>query len=179
MAIEDESNYNEREMKILKNMGLVVSCVMRMNNNLYDEDLFQEGCLGLINAVDRFDPERGVEFSTYATSQINSYIRHYKRRNVFVKPKRQKNNYTYAQRVSLCPSSPDGQDVEAIAIDNVSVERFLNNLSSRDREIVKLRMQGLTQKNISEITHVKQQNVCIILKRAGSRYLETQINIKL
>jgi RNA polymerase sigma-B factor len=39
------------------------------------EDLIQVGSIGLINAVDRFDPERGTKFSTYATPTIVGEIR--------------------------------------------------------------------------------------------------------
>ena len=37
-------------------------------------DLFQEGCLGLIAAVERFDHRRGVRFSTYATYWVRTYV---------------------------------------------------------------------------------------------------------
>ena len=43
------------------------------------EDLLQEGAMGLINAVDLYDPERGVQFSTYATHLVDGQIRHYLR----------------------------------------------------------------------------------------------------
>ncbi len=43
------------------------------------EDLLQEGAMGLINAVDLFDPDRGVQFSTYATHLVEGQIRHYLR----------------------------------------------------------------------------------------------------
>ena len=43
------------------------------------DDLLQEGAMGLINAVDLYDPDRGVQFSTYATHLVEGQIRHYLR----------------------------------------------------------------------------------------------------
>ncbi len=43
------------------------------------EDLIQEGYVGLIKAVDRFDPEKGIKFSTYSCHLIAGEIRHYLR----------------------------------------------------------------------------------------------------
>lgn len=44
-----------------------------------NDDLLQEGAMGLINAVDLYDPDRGVQFSTYATHLVEGQIRHYLR----------------------------------------------------------------------------------------------------
>jgi RNA polymerase sigma-B factor len=46
-----------------------------MNRGEPIEDLVQVGTIGLINAIDRFDPERGTKFSTYATPTIVGEIR--------------------------------------------------------------------------------------------------------
>jgi RNA polymerase sigma-B factor len=46
------------------------------------EDIVQVGTIGLINAIDRFDPERGVQFPTYALPTILGEIKRYFRDNV-------------------------------------------------------------------------------------------------
>jgi RNA polymerase primary sigma factor len=57
-----------RKRLIEKNLKLVVSMVKRFRGcGLPFEDLIQEGNIGLMKAVEKFDPERGYRFSTYAT----------------------------------------------------------------------------------------------------------------
>ena len=46
------------------------------------EDLFQVGCIGLINAIDRFDPERGAELAAFAVPNIAGEIQRYLRDRV-------------------------------------------------------------------------------------------------
>ena len=64
-----------RKRMIESNLRLVVKIARRYNNRgLALLDLVEEGNLGLIRAVDKFDPERGFRFSTYATWWIRQTI---------------------------------------------------------------------------------------------------------
>lgn len=71
-----EQAADTREESICRNMGLVHACARRFTGRgLEYDDLFQAGCIGLIKAVDGFDADRGLQFSTYAVPVILGEMR--------------------------------------------------------------------------------------------------------
>ena len=61
----------QRDEFIEKNLALVHSiCKRFVGRGIEYDDLYQVGCVGLIKAVDAFDEERGLMFSTYAVPMV-------------------------------------------------------------------------------------------------------------
>ncbi|EQD24883.1 MAG: sigma-70 family RNA polymerase sigma factor [Nitrospirae bacterium] len=70
-----KGNQAARERMILSNLRLVVLIAKRyVGRGLGFSDLIEEGNIGLMKAVDRFDPEKGFRFSTYASWWIRQAI---------------------------------------------------------------------------------------------------------
>ena len=71
-----------KEQLINGNLKLVLSVLKKYNNRTDNlDDLFQIGCIGLIKAIDNFDLDHDVKFSTYAVPMILGEIKRYLRDN--------------------------------------------------------------------------------------------------
>lgn len=78
-----------RDRLVQHNIRLVWSVVQRFLNRGYEaEDLFQIGCIGLLKAVDKFDLNYDVKFSTYAVPMIIGEIQRFLRDDGMVKVSR-------------------------------------------------------------------------------------------
>ena len=85
-----------REKFINGNLRLVLSVVQRFSGRAESaDDLFQIGCIGLIKAIDNFDINLNVQFSTYAVPMIIGEIRRYLRDNNSIRVSRSIKDLAY------------------------------------------------------------------------------------
>ncbi len=77
-----DSNLEARDEMIKGNLRLVLSVIQRFaGRGENPDDLFQVGCIGLIKAIDNFNCDKDVRFSTYGVPMIIGEIRRYLRDN--------------------------------------------------------------------------------------------------
>ena len=85
-----------KEEYIKGNLRLVLSVIKRFgSSNENPDDLFQIGCIGLIKAINNFNPELEVKFSTYAVPMIIGEIRRYMRDNNSIRVSRSLRDTAY------------------------------------------------------------------------------------
>lgn len=85
-----------RDKMIKGNLRLVLSVIQRFTNRGENpDDLFQVGVIGLIKAIDNFDPKLDVRFSTYGVPMIIGEIRRYLRDNNSVRVSRSMRDTAY------------------------------------------------------------------------------------
>jgi RNA polymerase sporulation-specific sigma factor len=90
-----------REAFIEGNLRLVLSVIQRfLSRGENPDDLFQVGCIGLLKAINNFDPDQNVKFSTYGVPMICGEIRRYLRDYASVRVSRSIRDTAY--RVLQC-----------------------------------------------------------------------------
>ena len=91
-----QGDKSAKEKYIQGNLRLVLSIIKRFSNsNENPDDLFQIGCIGLIKAVNNFNTDLNVRFSTYAVPMIIGEIRRYMRDNNSIRVSRSLRDTAY------------------------------------------------------------------------------------
>ena len=91
-----DGDENARKELINGNLRLVLSIIQRFTGRRENmDDLFQVGCIGLVKAVDNFNVEMEVKFSTYAVPMIIGEIRRYLRDNNAIRISRSVRDLAY------------------------------------------------------------------------------------
>ena len=108
-----------REELINGNLRLVLSIIQRFTNRYESaDDLFQVGCIGLIKAIDNFNTDLMVKFSTYAVPMIIGELRRFLRDNNSIRVSRSMRDLAYKAlqaREELTSESSTEPSIEAIA----------------------------------------------------------------
>lgn len=89
IRLAHEGDQKARDQLVMDNVGLVWSIVRRFAGRGHElEDLYQIGCIGLIKAIDKFNLEFDVKFSTYAVPMITGEIKRFLRDDGMIKVSR-------------------------------------------------------------------------------------------
>lgn len=114
-----EGDDSARQALIYGNLRLVLSIIQRFSNRKENiDDLFQVGCIGLIKAIDNFNTELDVKFSTYAVPMIIGEIRRYLRDNNAIRISRSVRDLAYRalqMRETLAKEKDSEPTVDEIA----------------------------------------------------------------
>lgn len=127
-----------RDELINGNLRLVLSVIQRFTNrgeNL--DDLFQVGCIGLMKAIDHFDTEQGVRFSTYGVPMIIGEIRRYLRDNNSIRVSRSLRDTAY--RAMQVKERMTSQNNREPSVDEIAKELCL------PREDVVLALESIVE----------------------------------
>ena len=96
LTLAKKGDKKSREKLIDGNLRLVLSIIQRFTSRRENlDDLFQVGCIGLIKAIDNFNIDLDVRFSTYAVPMIIGEIRRYLRDNNSIRVSRSMRDLAY------------------------------------------------------------------------------------
>lgn len=125
-----EGDQAAREELISGNLRLVLSVIQRFTNRGENpDDLFQVGCIGLIKAIDHFDTNQMVRFSTYGVPMIIGEIRRYLRDNNSIRVSRSMRDTAYR-------AMQEKERLTALNGREPSVDEIANGLGIRREDVV-------------------------------------------
>ena len=124
-----EGDEGARQQFIVGNMRLVLSIVKRFwAKNANADDVFQAGCIGLLKAVENFDINVGVRFSTYAVPMIMGEIKRFLRDGNSLRVSRSIRDTAY--RILKTREQLEAEDKEA------TIAKIAEAMQVREREVV-------------------------------------------
>lgn len=157
-----------REQVINENMPLVYSIVRRFRGRGYDvEDLSQIGAIGLIKAVDNFNIQFDVKFSTYAVPMISGEIKRFLRDDGMVKVSRTlKENGMRIRRVAEALSGELGREA--------TLEELSAATELRKEEIVMALEAGNEVESLHKTVFQKEGSEILLMDRIPSEKNESE-----
>jgi RNA polymerase sporulation-specific sigma factor len=172
-----------RAMLIERNLRLVVYIARKFENTgINIEDLVSIGTIGLIKAVNTFDPEKRIKLATYASRCIENEILMYLRRN-----SKLRTEVSFDEPLNidwdgneLLLSDVLGTETDTIyrnieeQVDRKLLQKALDKLTERERIIMELRFglqdgEEKTQKDVADMLGISQSYISRLEKRIIKR----------
>lgn len=149
----------DRDKLVLDNLKLVNQVLHDKYPSIaFDEDLIQEGRLALVRAAQKYDPDKGIKFSSYAYPAILHHYYHIMRARF--SPKR------YHMEIDVDLERYLEEEERFYVNDPVNFESFLAQLSELDKTIVLYRVvDGYTHNQIADILGCTHQYISLRLKK--------------
>lgn len=125
---------NDRDFRpIFEGMRGIIGLLVGSNRRGEADDLFQEGCLGLLDAAKTFDPARGVPFKAYARKRIRWAV-----------SKAERVEITRAERTAYVDTGIVEPEHVPNQLDRVLLTEHLETLSEVEHQIVLLHAAGFS-----------------------------------
>lgn len=170
IRLAHEGDQKARDQLVMDNVGLVWSIVRRFAGRGHElEDLYQIGCIGLIKAIDKFNLEFDVKFSTYAVPMITGEIKRFLRDDGMIKVSRS------LKELGMRVSSAREQ-----MIWELGREPGLEELAARvgvSREEVAASMEAATEVEsiYKAVGSGEDQNLCLLDKLPDDREMQEEL----
>ncbi|WP_217585679.1 RNA polymerase sporulation sigma factor SigE [Lentibacillus saliphilus] len=189
LTLLPQGDESARSMLIEHNLRLVVYIARKFENTgINIEDLISIGTIGLIKAVNTFDPEKKIKLATYASRCIENEILMYLRRN-----NKTKSEVSFDEPLNidwdgneLLLSDVLGTEEDIttreldVTVDKDLLKRSLSTLSDREKQIMELRFglignEEQTQKAVADMLGISQSYISRLEKKIISR-LQKEFN---
>ena len=162
------NDQSERDEKIIGNLKLVNHILWKQFPNLaYNEDAFQTGCIGLIKAVDTYDEDSGIAFSTYASKYIANEI--------MMELRKQKKRVSEISMETVILADADSEIILSDTfggneIDILDLEQFMKKLSPNEQTYFVLRSKGYSKVQISKLMGVSRSYITRLSQMMLTKY---------
>ena len=186
-----QTDAEARKLLIEHNLRLVVYIAKRFENTgIYIEDLVSIGTIGLVKAINTFNPDKNIKLATYASrcieNEILMYIRKHSSERAEVSIDEPLNTDWDGNELLLSDVLSSDDDRISFEIEQYEerqrVRRALYSLDVREREIIELRYglngrQELTQKEVADKLGISQSYISRLEKKIIAR-LKIEIEAK-
>ncbi|EQB36503.1 MULTISPECIES: RNA polymerase sporulation sigma factor SigE [Virgibacillus] len=179
LALLPKGDKSARAILIERNLRLVVYIARKFENTgINIEDLISIGTIGLIKAVNTFNPEKKIKLATYASRCIENEILMYLRRN-----NKLKSEVSFDEPLNidwdgneLLLSDVLGTDEDIItrdlesSVDKSLLKNALSQLNAREKQIMELRFgligeEEKTQKDVADMLGISQSYISRLEKK--------------